>query len=81
MKVSKSVLILAGQVIQSGVDMGCEGDLKTGRLQDFDAGSKICFMKRACRRDDTDTVPSPEPGRFYDWYAFDKAYPFVKGVK
>ncbi|MBW1707699.1 MAG: hypothetical protein JRJ86_21490 [Deltaproteobacteria bacterium] len=75
MKVSKSALILAGQVTQSGVDMGCEGDLKTGRLQDFDAGLKIRFIKRACRRDDTDTVPRPEPGWFYDRYAFDR-YPY-----
>ena len=56
--------------------MGCEADLKTGRLQDFDAGLKIRFIKRACRRDDTDTVPSPEPGWFYDGYAFDR-YPLI----
>jgi hypothetical protein len=77
MKVSQSVLILTGQIIQSGVDMVCEADLKTGRLQDFDAGLKIRFIKRARRRDDADSVPRPEPGGFYDRYAFDKAYPLV----
>lgn len=78
MKVFQSNLILTGQIIQSGVDMVCEADLKTGRLQDFDAGLKIRFIKRACRRDDTDAVPLPEPGWLYDSCVFDKAYPFVK---
>jgi hypothetical protein len=58
--------------------MVCEADLKTGRLQDFDAGLKILFIKRARRRDDTDSVPRPEPGWLYDSCVFDKAYPFVK---
>ncbi len=78
MKVSQTVFILTGQIIQSGVDMVSEADLKTGRLQDFDAGLKIFFIKRACRRNNTDNVPSPEPGWFYGRYAFDKDYPFVK---
>jgi hypothetical protein len=58
--------------------MVCEADLKTGRLQDLDAGLKILFIKRARRRYDTDSVPRPEPCRFYDICVFDKAYPFVK---
>ncbi|MCD4716119.1 MAG: hypothetical protein K8R45_05185 [Desulfobacterales bacterium] len=78
MKVSQPVLILTGQIIQPGVDMVCEADLKTGRLQDFDAGLKIGFIKRARRRDDTDSVPRPQPGCLYDSCICDKAYPFVK---
>jgi hypothetical protein len=81
MKVSQPVPILTGQIIQSAVDMVCEADLKTGRPQDFDAGLKIRFIERACRRNDTDSVPRSEPGWFYDRYSFDKCYPFVKGVK
>ncbi|RLE67379.1 MAG: hypothetical protein DRJ45_09590 [Thermoprotei archaeon] len=61
--------------------MACEDDLKTGRFQDFDAGLKVRFIKGACRRDDTDSVTRSEPCRFYYGYAFDKLYPFVKGVK
>ena len=78
MKVSQPVLILTGQIIQPGVDMVCEADLKTGRLQDFDAGLKIGFIKRARRRDDADSVPRPQPGWLYDSCVFDKVYPFVK---
>jgi hypothetical protein len=78
MEVFQSVLILTGQIIQSGVNMLCEDHLKTGSLQSFDAGLKIRFIKGACRGDDTDTIPSPEPGWFYERYAFDKAYPFIK---